>query len=417
MARRVLILAATTAYQVDDIAAAAQRLGVEPLLGSDRCHVLAEVWPAGALALDFRHPDRAAEQVLRHAATQTIHGVVATDEKTALIAALVAARLRLPHASVAAARAASNKARFREAMRAAGLPQPAGEIVPAGADPRAAAERAGYPVVVKPLHLSASRGVMRADGPVELMTRTERLARLLADPAVAAIDPDAAGHMIVEQFVPGPELAFEGLLAGGQLHALALFDKPDPLDGPFFAETIYVTPSRMSAREQAEVTGTVARAAAAIGLDEGPVHAELRAPRERPPVVLELAARSIGGLCGRVLRFGAGISLEEVVVAHAVGIDPGDLGRSGEPASGVMMLPVHEPGVLVEVSGAEKARAVRGVRDLVITARVGDTLVPLPEGHSYAGFLFAAGDAPEEVVASLRAAAARLRFHTRPLLT
>jgi biotin carboxylase len=417
MARRVLILAATTAYQVDDIAAAAQRLGVEPLLGSDRCHVLAEVWPAGALALDFRHPERAAEQVLQHAATRTIHGVVATDEKTALIAALVATRLRLPHASVAAARAASNKARFREALRAAGLAQPAGEIVPAGADPRPAAERAGYPVVLKPLHLSASRGVMRADGPVELLARSGRLARLLADPAVAAIDPEAAGHMMVEQFVPGPELAFEGLLVGGQLHRLALFDKPDPLDGPFFAETIYVTPSRMSAREQGEVIDAVARAAAAIGLDEGPVHAELRAPRDRPPVVLELAARSIGGLCGRVLRFGAGISLEEVVVAHAVGIDPGDLARSGEPASGVMMLPVHEPGVLVEVSGADKARVVPGVRDLVITARVGDTLVPLPEGHSYAGFLFAAGDAPEEVVASLRAAAARLHFHTRPLLT
>jgi biotin carboxylase len=417
MARRVLILAATTAYQVDDIASAARRLGVEVVLGTDRCHVLADVWPVGALALDFRHPERAAEQVLQTAATHPIDGVVATDEKTALIAALVAGRLRLPHASVAAARVASNKARFRAALRAAGVPQPAGEVVPAGADPGPAAERAGYPVVIKPLHLSASRGVMRADGPRELAARAERLAQLLADPAVAAIDPDAAGHIMVEQFVPGPELAFEGLLAHGELHTLALFDKPDPLDGPFFAETIYVTPSRLSAREQAQVVDAVARAADAIGLDEGPVHAELRAPRDRRPVVLELAARSIGGLCGRVLRFGAGISLEEVIVAHAVGLDPGELVRAGEPASGVMMLPVHEPGVLVEVTGEDKARAVAGVRDLVVTVRVGEALVPLPEGHSYAGFLFAAGDSPEEVVASLRAAAARLRFTTRPLIS
>ncbi|HWM88551.1 MAG TPA: ATP-grasp domain-containing protein [Kofleriaceae bacterium] len=416
MAARVLILAATTAYQVDDIAAAARRLGIEPLLGSDRCHVLADVWPAGALALDFRQPERAAGQVLEAVADRPIAGVVATDEKTALIAALVASRLGLPHGSVAAARAASNKARFRGALRAAGLPQPAGEIVPAGADPGPAAERAGYPVVLKPLHLSASRGVMRADNPAELAARAGRLARLLADPAVAAIDPDAAGHMIVEQFVPGPELAFEGLMARGRLHPLALFDKPDPLDGPFFAETIYVTPSRLSSGEQARVVEAVTSAAAAIGLDEGPVHAELRQPRDRPPVVLELAARSIGGLCGRVLRFGAGISLEEVVVAHAVGLDPGSLTRSGEPAGGVMMLPVHEPGVLVEVAGVDRARAVPGVRDLVITVRVGENLVPLPEGHSYAGFLFAAGDSPEEVVASLRAAAARLHFHTRPLL-
>ena len=414
--RRVLILAATTAYQVDDIAAAARRLGVDPMLGSDRCHVLAEVWPGGALALDFRHPERAAAQVVEAAAARPLAGVVATDEKTALIAALVASRLGLAHGSVAAARAASNKARFRETLRAAGLPQPAGAIVPAGADPEAAAERIGYPVVLKPLHLSASRGVMRADHPAELAARAARLERLLADPAVAAIDPEAAGHMMVEQFVPGPELAFEGLLARGRLHTLALFDKPDPLDGPFFAETIYVTPSRLSSSEQAQVVGAVGRAAAAIGLDEGPVHAELRMPRDRPPIVLELAARSIGGLCGRVLRFGAGISLEEVIVAHAVGLDPGDLARSGERAGGVMMLPVHQPGVLVEVTGVDKARAIPGVRDLVLTARVGDNLVPLPEGHSYAGFLFAGGDSPEEVVASLRAAAARLRFHTRPLL-
>jgi biotin carboxylase len=414
--RRVLLLAPTTAYQVDDLAAATRRLGFDPVLGTDRCHVLAEIWPEGALALDFRDPEHAAEQVLADAAAAPLAGVVATDEKTALIAALVAGRLGLPHGSVEAARAASNKARFREALRAAGLPQPAGQIVPAGADPGPAAEQVGYPVVIKPLHLSASRGVMRADNPAELAARAERLARLLADPAVAAIDPQAAGHLLVEEFVHGPELAFEGLLSRGRLHTLALFDKPDPLDGPFFAETIYVTPSHLSSREQADVVHAVAAAAAAIGLDEGPVHAELRVPRERPPVVLELAARSIGGLCGRVLRFGAGISLEEVIIAHAVGLDPGELTRWGERAGGVMMLPVHEAGVLAEVAGADKARAIPGVRDLVITARIGDTLVPLPEGHSYVGFLFAGGDTREDVIASLRAAAARLRFRTRRLL-
>jgi len=414
--RRVLILAATTAYQADDLAVAARRLGVEPVLGSDRCHVLAELWPAGALALDFRHPESAAEEAIAQVRAAGLAGVVATDEKTALIAALVARGLGLPHGSVAAARLASNKARFRDALRAAGLPQPGGQIVPAGADPGPAAERIGYPVVLKPLHLSASRGVMRADNRAELTDRAERLARLLADPAVRAIDPDAAGHMIVEQFVPGGELALEGLLVRGQLHTLALFDKPDPLDGPFFAETIYVTPSRLSSREQAEAAALVAQAAAAIGLDEGPVHAELRIPRAGPPVVLELAARSIGGLCGRVLRFGAGISLEEVIIAHAVGLDPGELARSGDPAGGVMMLPINEPGVLVEIAGVEKARAIPGVRDLVITARVGDTMVPLPEGKSYAGFLFAGGESPEDVVAALRAAAARLHFTARPLL-
>jgi biotin carboxylase len=418
LTRRVLILAATTAYQLDDLAAACERLGLEPLLGTDRCHVLAETWPAGALALDFRDPARAAGQAIAGMGDQPVAGVVATDEKTALIAGLVAERLGLCAAPIEAARAAADKRRFRERMRAAGLPQPEFALVARGDDPRPAARALGYPVVVKPLYLSASRGVMRADGDDQLTLRAARLERLLADPAVAAIaaEPEAAGTYLVERFVPGPEVAFEGLMAGGVLHRLALFDKPDPLDGPTFAETIYVTPSGLPAAQQAEVTAAVAAAARAIGLDEGPVHAELRLPAGGRPVVLELAARSIGGLCGRVLRFGAGIALEEVVIAHACRLDPGELARTGAPAGGVMMLPVTAAGVLAEVRGVEAARAVPGIRDVVITARVGDHFVPLPEGHAYAGFLFAEGEAPAAVTAALRAAAAALTFDLRRLL-
>ena len=418
MTRRVLILAATTAYQVDDLTAACRRLGLEPLLGTDRCHVLAEEWPGGALALDFRDPARAAEQAIAAMGGDPVAGVVATDEKTALIAGLVAARLGLRFASIDAARAAADKRRFRERMRAAGLPHPAFAVLAVGDDPRPAARALGYPVVVKPLHLSASRGVMRADDDEELVTRAARLARLLADPAVAAVaaEPEAASRFLIERFVPGLEVAFEGLMARGSLRTLALFDKPDPLDGPTFAETIYLTPSQLPAARQAEVAAAVLAAARAIGLDEGPVHAELRLQPGGPPIVLELAARSIGGLCGRVLRFGAGIALEEVVIAHASGLDPGALERSGAPAGGVMMLPVEEAGVLVEVRGVEAARAVPGVRDVVITARPGDHLVPLPEGHAYAGFLFADGSAPAEVLDALRAAAAALSFEVRRLL-
>jgi biotin carboxylase len=417
--QRVLILAATTAYQVEDLTAACRRLGLEPLLGTDRCHVLAGEWPGGALALDFRDPSRAAEQAIAGMDGAPVAGVVATDEKTALIAGLVAARLGLRTASIGAARAAADKRRFRERMQAAGLPHPGFALVALGDDPRPAARSLGYPVVIKPLHLSASRGVMRADDDDQLAARAAQLSRLMADPAVAAIaaEPDAARTFLVERFVPGGEVAFEGLMVGGELRTLALFDKPDPLDGPVFAETIYVTPSELPAARQAEVVAAVGAAARAIGLEEGPVHAELRIRSGgEPPVVLELAARSIGGLCGRVLRFGAGVSLEEVVIAHASGLDPGALRRAGSPAGGVMMLPIAEEGVLVEVRGVEAARAVPGVRDVVITARAGDHLVPLPEGHAYAGFLFAEGDAPAEVVAALRAAAAELSFDVRRLL-
>jgi biotin carboxylase len=409
--RRVLILAPTTAYQVDDLSRASRRLGLEPLLGTDRCHVLAEDWPEGALALDFRDPARAADQAIAGMDGAPVAGVVATDEKTALIAGLVAERLGLRHAPALAAAIASDKRRFRERMGEAGLPQPGFEVVEVGGDPRPAAARLGYPVVVKPLHLSASRGVIRADDDEQLTARCARLARLLADPEVVAVNPEAAGRFLVERFISGPEVALEGLMVAGALRVLAIFDKPDPLDGPFFAETIYVTPSRHPA---APIISAVAAAAAAIGLDEGPVHAEVRLGEV--PIVLELAARSIGGLCGRVLRFGAGIALEEVVIAHAAGLDAGVLERSGSPAGGDMMLPFADEGVLAAIDGIDQALAEPGIRDLVVTARIGDHVLPLPEGRAYAGFLFADGDSPESVTAALRRAAARLRFQVARLL-
>ena len=417
--RRVLLLAATRAYQLDDLVAAANRLGVEPVLGTDRCHVLAEDWPAGALPLDLRTPTRAAEQVLAAARQDgALHGVVATDERTALVAALVADALGLPHAAPAAAAIAADKRRFRERMREAGLPHPTFDLVPPGADPAPVARALGYPVVIKPLHLSASRGVMRADDPDQLARRVARLRRLLDDPEVAAgaPDPAAARHVLVERFVPGPEVALEGLLERGALRVLAVFDKPDPLDGPVFAETIYVTPPERDPAEIAAVERAVAAAAAAIGLTEGPVHAEIRLPPGGAPMVLELAARSIGGLCGRVLRFGAGISLEEVVIGHAAGIEVGALVRAGATASGVMMLPVEEEGVLVEVSGLEQARSVPGVQDAIITMRPGEVMVPLPEGHQYLGFLFAEGQRSGEVVAALRTARRALSVQVRSKL-
>ena len=280
---RVLLLAPTTAYQTADFQRAADAMGVDVTLGTDRCHVLAEAWPAGALALDFRDPAGAAARI---ADAGTFDGIVATDEKTALIGALAAARLGLPCNPVAATRAAGDKLRLREMLAAAGVPQPAFRVVSLDDDP---ATDLPFPVVIKPRHLSTSRGVMRADDAHELRDRFARLKRMLAAPELIAKDPEAARSVLIEAFVPGPEVAYEGLLRGGTLQTLAVFDKPDPLDGPFFAETIYVTPSRGPSPE-----ARVAQAAAALGLREGPVHAELRGD-----VVIEVAARSIGGLCGR----------------------------------------------------------------------------------------------------------------------
>jgi hypothetical protein len=229
-------------------------------------------------------------------------------------------------------------------------------------------------------------------------------------------DLRAGRQVLVEGFVPGAEVAVEGLLRGGVLEVLALFDKPDPLEGPFFEETLYVTPSRHPPELQREIVRVTAAAAQAMGLEEGPVHAELRLPPGEP-VVLEVAARSIGGLCARTLRFGAGLSLEEIVVAHAMGLPLSSLSRQ-PGAAGVMMLPIPGRGVLRGVAGVEAARAVPGVEDVVITVPEGREVVPLPEGDAYLGFLFARGERPEEVEAALRAGQARLRFDIRaPLPT
>lgn len=415
-----MVVASTAAYQTDDFVRAAARMGVDVALGTDRCHVLAETWAEGALPLDFRTPTAAADALVEAAGLAPIAGFVATDERTAYIAALAASRLGLRGNPPDAVGAAWNKLAFRRRMTAAGAAQPRFvEVAPVElAQVQAAARSIGYPVVIKPLHLSASRGVMRADDDAELAARVARLQALLADPDVRASfpgGPNAADRCVVESFVAGPELAHEGLLDGGELHTLALFDKPDPLDGPFFAETLYVAPAPVEPAVAGAVTAAVRAAAAALGLVEGPVHAEIRLAADGP-MVLELAARSIGGLCARSLRFGAGISLEEVVIAHALGRPPASLERSGAAATGVAMLPVPEAGVLRAIDGVDEARARPGVSDVVITARVGDTVVPLPEGHAYMGFVFATGESARVVTARLRAATAAIKFRIAPRL-
>lgn len=418
---RLLVLAAETAYQTDDFLAAAREMGVEVIVGNDRCHVLADVWrdalAHGPWPLDFRDAEAAAATIVRRATTEPIAGIIATDETTAVIAARAADRLGLAHNPITAAQTARNKLAFRRALTAAGLPQPAFTSLPTGSVDRevvAACTRIGFPLVVKPQHLSASRGVMRADEPRTAVACFRRLAALLATPAVRGPDPEAAGTIVLEQFVGGAEVSFEGLLRRGQLHCVALFDKPDPLDGPFFAETIYVTPSRHPAALQDAVFEAVAAAAAAIGLVEGPVHAELRLSAGGP-LVLELAARSIGGLCSRTLRYGAGISLEQLVIAHALGRDPVPV-RATSTASGVMMLPVPSEGVIVDIDNVDAARHLPDVRDVVITARIGDTVAPLPEGNTYLGFVFATAEDAERVIASLRAAEAALVVRIAPRL-
>ena len=414
--KRVALLLTPQTYRAGAFLAAAERLGLEVVRVLDLPEPLAEYWHV-ELGLDFTRPEEVAAALaaaLRARPEGGVDAILAIDDSGTLVAALAAARLGLPHNDPASALAARDKVVMRQRLAAGGVPVPAFRRFPGTDDPAAVAqavgETIGYPVVVKPTRLSGSRGVIRADNPAELIAAFTRTLRILVADGHA---PEQA-ELIVEEYLPGLEVALEGLLTGGELRVLALFDKPDPLVGPCFEETIYVTPSRLPAATQDAIAARTAEAAAALGLREGPVHAELRI-NERGVWPIELAGRSIGGLCSSVLEFGTGLSLEELILRQAVGLDLPDTARTGL-AAGVMMIPIPHAGLLKAVHGVDDACAVPGVTGIEITAKLNHPIVPLPEGAAYLGFIFARSPAPEEAEAALREAHARLRFDIRPTI-
>ncbi|PYP38822.1 MAG: hypothetical protein DMD46_01105 [Gemmatimonadetes bacterium] len=404
---RLLLLLPTVTYRTVAFVEAARRLGVELTVASERPSTFEHANPAGLVTLDFTDPTRAAAQARAFARELPVHGVVGVDDDTAVIAAVVAEELGLRGNSVAAAAAARDKYQQRVLLAKAGVAVPRVECYPIASDSQELARHAPYPCVLKPLRLSASRGVIRADDAREFVAAFRRLKAMLEEPEVASCG-EWARHLLVEEFIPGREVAVEGLVTEGRLRVLAIFDKPDPLDGPFFEETIYVTPSRLTPAAHQEITACTQATVTALGLRDGPIHAEIRY-NDEGGWLIELAARPIGGRCSGALRFGAGVSLEEIVIRHALGMELPSLEREGQ-ASGVMMIPVPRGGVLRHVRGVEEARAVPLVDAVEITAHPGQTLVPWPEGARYPGFIFAKGDTPEGVEAALRAAHGRLEF-------
>jgi len=408
---RVLLLLPTTTYRTAAFVEAARQLEVALTVASELPSTFEQAQPDALVTLDLAVPEHAAEQAAEFARAHPLDAVVGVDDDTAVAAAAIAARLGLRGNPVPAALAARDKHRQRVALAGAGVPVPRFSLHSIDGDAAAVARDVRYPCVLKPLRLSASRGVMRADDADGFATAFARLRVILSEPAVARCG-DPARHILVEEFIPGTEVALEGLLVAGELRVLALFDKPDPLDGPFFEETIYVTPSRLPDPAQRALAGTAQAAATALGLIDGPVHAELRF-NERGAWLIELAARPIGGRCSAALRFESGDGLEAIVLRHALGMQPISLRREAA-ASGVMMIPVPGSGVLQEVRGVEAARAVPLVEDVTITAHRGERLVPLPEGARYPGFIFARGETPEKVEAALREAHRRLSFLLAP---
>lgn len=386
-------------------------MAVDLTVASEQPSTFEESRPDALLTLDFANPERAAQQALEFARHHPITAALGVDDDSVVIATAINEALGHPTNPIGAALAARDKQRQRVTLAQHGVPIPAFSLHHIDDDRASLASRAPFPCVIKPLSLSASRGVIRADTPAALVAAIQRLAAILEESdATGCRGP--AGQFLLEEFVPGYEVALEGLLIDGVLHCLALFDKPDPLDGPFFEETIYVTPSRHSESEQAALTACAAAAARVMGLRAGPVHIELR-HNDRGPWLIELAARPIGGRCSAVLRFGDGASLEELVLRHALGLPIVSLERERQ-AAGVMMIPVPGAGVFREVRGLAQARALPGVDDIVITAHPGQSLVPWPEGSRYPGFIFARGERPVEVERVLRTAHGRLTIVLEP---
>jgi formate-dependent phosphoribosylglycinamide formyltransferase (GAR transformylase) len=408
----VILVAATTGYQTRSFGEAAAALGVELRIASDRCGELQDPWWDRAIPVRF-HDVGASVAVVREALSgDRVAGVVAVGDRPAVLGAHLAEALGCPGHPPGAAAASRDKVASRAAFARAGLPTPAGRLLSIDARPEAIARDVSYPAVVKPVALSGSRGVMRVDDAAAFVSAFERLRRLLHAPDVLAERDPVHRQVLIESYVDGPEFAVEGIVTRGHVRVLAIFDKPDPLVGPFFEETIYVTPSRAPSAMQARIAEAVGRAARALGLGHGPFHAECRVS-SGGVCVLEVAARPIGGLCAAALRFvegtGPPVSLERILLRHAIGEDLAGVIR--EPAaSGVMMIPIPRAGVYQGVRGEAAARQVAGIEDLRLTIKPQARLVPLPEGRSYLGFLFARATDPAAVEQALRQAHACLTF-------
>ena len=413
----VLLLSTTTGYQLRSFGDAADRLGVRILLATDRCQHLADPWRDGAIPVRFHDDEASLQEIIEAARRCPVSGVIAVGDRPTVLAARAAAALGLRGNPVVAADATRSKKAMRRRFDAARMRTPWFVPLPGGADPTSIGAQITYPCVVKPLGLSGSRGVIKADTFAQLEYAVTRVRALLARPEIQAQRSGLGDELMIEGYIEGREYAIEGLLTAGTLQVLAIFDKPDPLDGPFFEETIYVTPPRIDPAVQSAIEAEVQRAVSALALTHGPVHAECRVG-PLGVTMLEVAARPIGGLCSLVLRFEGGggtMSLEELLLRHAIGDDTSRCVREPQAAA-VMMVPIPGRGVLKGVTGEEAARRVPQVEHVQITAKADQLLEPLPEGDSYLGFIFSRAPEPAAAVSALRAAHRQLQFAIDPEL-
>ena len=407
----VLLLIPSHSYRTSDFMRAASDLDISVIVGIDTEFII-NADQQNVIALNFSDPEEAAEAISEFRPDISLDAILAVDDAGTLVAAKASHMLELPHNSVSSVELTRDKYALRVALSRSKLPSPGYKLFEATQSPdelEHIADSIEYPVVLKPRGLSGSQGVIRANTSIEFIDGFNRINKILKlESSRDECDADLLTTILVEDYVPGPEFAIEGVLDKGNLTVLALFDKPDPLVGPFFEETIYVTPTSYPDDVQSQIISTVQSACGALGLTHGPVHAEVRLDGDKV-FLIDLAGRSIGGQCARTLSFGSGLSLEEIILTHAVGDDINQLNRESS-AAGVMMIPIPAAGIFQKVSGVDKAEKISGIESVSIVPTSGDELIPLPDGNEYLGFIFAKGTTAQIVEKSLREAHNQLDF-------
>lgn len=398
---RLLLLIPNATYRASAFVKAAQKLDIDISIATDQPNALSKFHPVELLTLDFTLPARCATDIKHFASRHGVDAVVPVDDQVTIAAAAIGSALGLPHNPVDATYAARNKHEMKRRLTEDGVPTPRYRLFSVDDDPTGAAAQAMYPCVLKPIMMAASRGVIRADTPGEFVDAFQRVTTIIQRPDAPPAH-ESRTCVLVEEYVDGWEVAVEGMLTEGDLHILAVFDKPDPLVGPHFPETLYVTPSRLPPDVLRRIEQVTRSAIRAIGLRHGPVHAELRGSGDHIWFI-EAAARSIGGYCSRALRFEGGLGLEDLIIGHALSPQHPPPARESS-AAGVLMMQAPTRGIFREARGLEEARAIPGIDEVIMTAHPHQVMDPLPEGFLYVGFVFASGNTPEDVETALRRA-------------
>ncbi len=403
----VLLIAPSGSYRIPPYIEAAKALGIGLLVVSNSKHSLVSEVAKG-ISVDFDDLRLAREIILSEIKGLKILSVLATDDICVGLSSQIAQQLGLPQNNPSAARLTHRKDLAREALQLAGCNTPEFQVIKL-IDASNLSKSINYPVVIKPLSLSASRGVIRANDAAEFVQACRRIDSILEYTGQSGYERN---QVLVEAYLDGAEFAVEGIIIAGEFHLLMIFDKPEPLIGPFFEETYYLTPSQLESAQIQELINEVSRCCHAYNLTHGPVHAEARIT-QTGVVLLELAARTIGGQCGQLIEFSTCQKLEELVILGMCGIKP-ELPSSVESA-GVLMIPVAKSGLLKRVEGMTDALQVEFIRDIEIHIQAGYELIPLPEGSSYLGFIFAQAPSYQQTYDALKKAYDKLNFVTQPI--